>query len=100
MTVCRDTPRAAARSACASPRWARCSRTRFRTDVKVALPRAACQGSFTSRSGRLRGQARVDRDDRAGEGAGVGTAEPGDGRRDLARLEQPAEQGLGGEGLL
>src|SRR6516225_7466058 len=56
------------------------------------------QGSFTSlRSGR---EAGVDGDDRAREGTGVGAAEPRYGRRDLAGLEQPAEQGLGGEGLL
>src|SRR6185437_10863765 len=35
ITVCRDTPRAAASSAWDSPRWVRCSRTRFLMHVKV-----------------------------------------------------------------
>src|SRR5580704_16626537 len=100
MTVCRETSRAAASSACDSPRWARCSRTRFRTDVKVALLDPNVKEALLLVPGRSGGQARVDGDDRAGEGAGVGTAQPGDGRRDLARLEQAAQQGLSREGLL
>src|SRR5579862_5346860 len=49
ITVCRDTPRAAASSACDRPRWVRCSRTRFLIMSRY-LNMSGCQACFTQRA--------------------------------------------------